>query len=201
MRWHTKYTCIDGKMQHPSDAKAQKHFQQVYLDFAGSSRNCYLELCIDGFNPFGMYGRSYSLQPIILTLYNLPPEIYLKIEFLFLSILLTGRNHPKRSLDVFMQPLIEELKGIWSRGVEAYDVSLKEIFNLRAVLMWTISDFSAYRILSGSTTHGRLPCPYCMADTDTFQLRHGRKKLVRLSQKIFAIKSYFSQKSSGVSNG
>ncbi|XP_024006122.1 uncharacterized protein LOC112082826 [Eutrema salsugineum] len=33
---------------------------------------------------------------------------------------------------------------------------------MRAVLMWTISDFPAYGMLSGWTTHGRLSCPYCL---------------------------------------
>ncbi|XP_020887737.1 uncharacterized protein LOC110230090 [Arabidopsis lyrata subsp. lyrata] len=46
---------------------------------------------------------------------------------------------------------------------------------MRAVLMWTISDFPAYGMLSGWTTHGRLSCPYCQDNTDAFQLRHGRK--------------------------
>lgn len=65
-------------------------------------------------------------------------------------------NHPKRSLDIFLQPLIEELKDLWVNGIEAYDISTKENFILRAVLMWTISDFPAYAMLSGWTTHGRL---------------------------------------------
>ena len=46
---------------------------------------------------------------------------------------------------------------------------------MRAVLLWTISDFPAYEILSGWTTHGRLACPYCMGSTYTFQLKNGRK--------------------------
>ena len=41
--------------------------------------------------------------------------------------------------------------------------------------MWTISDFPAYGMLSGWTTHGRLACPYCRGRTDAFQLKHGRK--------------------------
>ena len=41
--------------------------------------------------------------------------------------------------------------------------------------MWTISDFPAYGMLSGWTTHGRLSCPYCQDNTDDFQLKLGRK--------------------------
>ena len=46
---------------------------------------------------------------------------------------------------------------------------------MRAVLMWTISDFPAYGMLSGWTTHGRLSCPHFQDSTDAFQLKHGRK--------------------------
>ncbi|XP_010541813.1 PREDICTED: uncharacterized protein LOC104815196 [Tarenaya hassleriana] len=41
--------------------------------------------------------------------------------------------------------------------------------------MWTISDFPAYSMLSGWTTHGRLACPYCMDETDAFWLPNERK--------------------------
>ncbi|XP_019083890.1 PREDICTED: uncharacterized protein LOC109125847 [Camelina sativa] len=99
----------------------------------------------------------------------------MKREYLFLSILVPGRNHPKRSLDIFLRPLIEELQELWVYGVQAFDVSTKQNFNLKAVLMWTISDFPALGMLSGWTTHGRLSCPYCMEDTYAFQLKHGWK--------------------------
>ncbi|CAM8965059.1 unnamed protein product [Rhodiola kirilowii] len=33
---------------------------------------------------------------------------------------------------------------------------------MRAALMWTISDFPAYGMLSGWSTQGKLGCPYCM---------------------------------------
>lgn len=59
--------------------------------------------------------------------------------------------------------------------MEAYDVSRKENFTMRAALMWTISDFPAYGMLSGWTTHGKLACPYCMDETNSFWLPHGRK--------------------------
>lgn len=44
--------------------------------------------------------------------------------------------------------------------------------------MWTISDFPTYGILSGwSTTSAcRLACPYCMENTKSFMLKHGRKQ-------------------------
>ena len=175
MRWHAEHTSNAGEMCHPSDGEAWKHFNKVFPTFAGEPRNVYLGLCTDGFSPFGMSGHNYSLWPVIMTPYNLPPEMCMKQELMFLTILVPGPNHPKRSLDIFLQPLIEELKDLWINGIQTYDISTKQNFQLRAVLMWTISDFTAYGMLFGWTTHGRLACPYCMDQTDAFQLKNGRK--------------------------
>ena len=92
-----------------------------------------------------------------------------------MSILIRGPKHPKRFLDVFLQPLIEELKELWSTGAHTYDCSTKTNFTMRAILLWTIIDFPAYEMLSGWTMHRRLACPYCMGSTCAFQLKHGRK--------------------------
>ncbi|KAG7572298.1 Ribonuclease H-like superfamily [Arabidopsis suecica] len=72
----------------------------------------------------------------------------------------------------------ESIRKVWTQILTmavAYDVSLRNNFVMRAVLMWTISDFPAYGMLSGWTTHGRLSCPYCQDTTDAFQLKHGKK--------------------------
>lgn len=175
MRWHDEHSSPEGEMHHSSDAKAWKHFNQVYPDFAAESRNIYLGLSTDGFNPIGMNGEAHSVWPVIVTPYNLPPSMCMKKEFFYLSILIPGPKHPKKSLDIFLQPLIEELQSLWSDGVDAYDISRKENFKMRAMLLWTISDFPAYAMLSGWMTHGRLACPYCMDETQSFWLQNGRK--------------------------
>ena len=64
---------------------------------------------------------------------------------------------------------------LWRDDVEAYDISMKERFKMRTVLMWTISNFPAYGMLSGWTTHGRLACQYCQDETGAFWLSNGRK--------------------------
>ncbi|WZZ25915.1 hypothetical protein YC2023_009316 [Brassica napus] len=174
MRWHAEHS-TNGEIRHPSDAKAWKHFQSTYPEFAEERRNVYLGLSTDGFSPFGKHERQYSLWPVIVTPYNLRPSLCMRREFLFLSILVPGPDHPKRPLGVFLQPLIYELQQLWAHGFETYDVSYKENFQMRAVLMWTISDFQAYGMLSGWTTHGRLSYPYCQDDTYAFQLKNGRK--------------------------
>ncbi|KAL0439277.1 UNVERIFIED_CONTAM: hypothetical protein Slati_2410700 [Sesamum latifolium] len=59
--------------------------------------------------------------------------------------------NPFRTLSVTHStwpPLVEELNELWN-GVMTYDVSSTQMFNMRAALLWTISDFSGYAMLSG----------------------------------------------------
>jgi len=84
-------------------------------------------------------------------------------------------KNPGKKLDVFLRPLIDELKKLRLDGVHTYDIYRKEIFQLRAALIWIISDFPAYGMLSGWSTHGKLSCPYCMEHNKAFRLKHGGK--------------------------
>jgi len=56
---------------------------------------------------------------------------------------------------------------------------------MRAALMWTINDFSAYGMVSGWNTHGKLACPYCMENNKAFTLTNDSAfqwKLVNILQ-------------------
>ena len=46
---------------------------------------------------------------------------------------------------------------------------------MKAALMWTISNFPAYSMLSGWSTSEKLACPYCMKHSQAFTLTNGRK--------------------------
>ncbi|GKV48031.1 hypothetical protein SLEP1_g54870 [Rubroshorea leprosula] len=59
--------------------------------------------------------------------------------------------------------------------VETFDSFRKQNFTMRAMLMWTITDFLSYGMVSGWSTHGRQSCPYCMEMTRAFYLQNGRK--------------------------
>ena len=99
----------------------------------------------------------------------------MKNPYMFLTIVIPGPKNPGKHLDVFLRPLIDELKMLWSIGVNTYDAFRKQNFLMRVALMWTINDFSAYAMLSGWSTHRRLACPYCMEYTKSFILESGKK--------------------------
>ena len=95
--------------------------------------------------PFlGSLESNTLVGPILTTPYNMSPSMCMKKPFIFLSLLIPGPKNPKNHLGVYMQPLIDELKHLWSVGSMTYDISKKQNFNLRAALLWTISDFPAY---------------------------------------------------------
>ncbi|XP_021716595.1 uncharacterized protein LOC110684442 [Chenopodium quinoa] len=175
MTWHSKNPRVQGTMAHPSDSEAWKHLDNCFPEFASEPHNVRLGLCTDGFAPHGKFGGQYSCWPVILTPYNLLPSICMKRQFMFLSLLVPGPKNPKGNLDVYMQPLIEELKQLWEVGAHTYDISMKQNFNLRAAILWTVSDFPAYGMLSGWATSGKKACPYCMDKSKAFWLENGCK--------------------------
>ncbi|XP_057760534.1 uncharacterized protein LOC130980909 [Arachis stenosperma] len=96
-------------------------------------------------------------------------------EYFMLSSLIPGPKSPGNDIDIYLQPLIEELKELWEVGVETYDASKNETFQMYAALMWTISDFPAYAMLSGWSTKGKLACPCCNHGTCSNYLKYSHK--------------------------
>ncbi|XP_040960172.1 uncharacterized protein [Gossypium hirsutum] len=87
-----------------------------------------------------------------------PRNACMKQSSMILSMVIPGEKGPGNDIDVYMQPLIKELKQLWTR-VDAFDSSASESFTLRDCLLWTINDFPAYANLSGWSTKGRVACP------------------------------------------
>ena len=96
-----------------------------------------------------------------MTIYNIPPWMCMKQSYFLMPLLIPDPNAPSNDIDIYLQPLIEELKELWEVGVETYDNSKKEMFQLRACLLWTVSDFPAYDNLASWSTKGKYACPCC----------------------------------------
>ena len=60
-----------------------------------------------------------------------------------MSLLIPSLKSPSRDMDVFLRPIVDELKLLWAEGVDIYDASMKESFMMRASLLWTVNDFLA----------------------------------------------------------
>ncbi|CAN1777819.1 hypothetical protein LINPERHAP1_LOCUS14199 [Linum perenne] len=174
MVWHATEKTSDELIRHPRDSDAWKFFDNAHPDFANEPRNIRLGLATDGFNPFGVQSSSHSTWPVILIPYNTPPWLCMKQTGLILSSIIPGKKQPGNDIDIYLQPLIEELLTLWG-GVQTYDAAKKENFIMQASLMWTISDFPGLGTLSGWNTYSKYACPCCNVDAIPHRLEHSGK--------------------------
>jgi hypothetical protein len=127
MRWHK-----EGKresedpdiMSHPVDSEAWQALDYFDPKFARDPRSVRLDLSMNGFHPHSTDSHPYSCWPVFVTHYNLSPDKCLKEGFIFLALVILGPKEPNKQMNIFLQPLFEELKKIW-QGVDAYDSHLK----------------------------------------------------------------------------
>ncbi|CAL9012150.1 unnamed protein product [Prunus brigantina] len=175
LTWHAARKSIDGQMSHPADSPSWKLLDDKWPEFGNDPRNLRLALSSDGFNPHSSLSSRYSCWPVILVTYNLPPWLCMKRKFMMLTLLISGPKQPGNDIDVYLEPLIDDLKSLWDgiRGV--YDAHNGEYFTLRVALMWTINDFPAYGNLSGCVVKGYKACPICGDDTPSHRLKNGHK--------------------------
>ena len=77
--------------------------------FCLDPRNLRFGLSSDGFNPFKDLSSRYSCWPVILVTYNLPPWLCMVREILMLTLLIPGPKQPGNDIDVYLEPLVEDL--------------------------------------------------------------------------------------------
>ncbi|KAL9668370.1 hypothetical protein QQ045_002751 [Rhodiola kirilowii] len=102
--------------------------------------------------------------------YNLSPSMCMKKEFTILALLISGPKSRGKCLNVFMQPLIDELNYLWDTGVVTYDRYEKSTLTMKVVVIWTISDFPGLGMLGGLKCKGYKACPLCLHDIDAKHL-------------------------------
>jgi hypothetical protein len=79
MTWHAdRPDRDDGKLRHPSDARQWKTFDANLEEFCNEACNIRFALSADGMSPFNEIISTHNTWPVILTIYNLPPWLYLK---------------------------------------------------------------------------------------------------------------------------
>ncbi|KAA0064175.1 uncharacterized protein E5676_scaffold218G00570 [Cucumis melo var. makuwa] len=88
-----------------------------------------------------------------------------------MSLLIPNPRSSDKETDVYLQPLIEELKELWNFGLRTYDFLTGQFFQQHAALLWTINDFPTYGDLSRWSIKGYQACPICMGDRSSFGIR------------------------------
>ena len=162
-------------MSHPVDSLSWKRFDSLNPTFASEHRNVRLRLASDGFNPCSNKSIAHSTWPIVLIPYNLPQWICMKQPFFMFLLLIPSPTAPRNEIDMYLQPLIDELQELWEYEVATYDVVSKQNFRMHATILWTISDFLAHASLSRWSTKGQFSCLSCNKETCSYWLQHKRK--------------------------
>ena len=169
MTWHGSNVSSDGKMRGPHDSPQWDHIRDNHPGFESDMRNVHLGLCADGLNPHSQKRSTHSLCPVLLLNYNIPPWLTIKRFFIMMVLLIPGPEAvTARCIDVYLSPLLEELRELWTSGVACYDAARwrgESIFTLRAMLLWCVHDFPAYGMLAGTTNKGYCGCPICGPNT------------------------------------
>src|SRR5512133_4134492 len=102
----------------------------------------------------------------------------MKRKYIMMPIIIQGPKQPGNDIDVYLRPLVEDLKQLWKKeGVPVWDEDKQEEFNLRALLFVTINDWPALSNLSGQTNKGYRACTHCLDDTDSIYLDNCKKNV------------------------
>ncbi|XP_074266806.1 uncharacterized protein LOC141590093 [Silene latifolia] len=117
LTWHKNAKVNDGKLRHPADGLEWKHIDAKYPEFGKEPRNLRLALSTDGMNPFGNLSSQHSTWPVLLAIYNLPPYVCMKRKYLMLSLLISGPKEPGNDIDVYLVPLLDDLRTLWDEGI------------------------------------------------------------------------------------
>ena len=107
--------------------------------------------------------NSYSMWPVLVIPYNLPPMQCTDQSNCLMALLIQGPKSPGKDFNVFMQPLIRDLQILW-KGVLTRDVLAKpddaSLFLCIAIL-WCIHDYPALGTMSGRVISGYNACVRC----------------------------------------
>jgi hypothetical protein len=125
-------------------------------------------------NPFNERNNDHSTWPV--SLYNIPTYLCQKRKYLLLTILISGPKQPGIDINVFLEPLMEEMERLWRVGEPMYDAFRKEDFICRAIIFVTTNDYPALFVLSGQFK-GKIGCLVCLDATTWVYLDASKKKV------------------------
>jgi hypothetical protein len=97
---------------------------------------------------------------------------------MMLTILVSEPKQPGDRIDVYMRPLVDDLKILWKPDVpEVWDEYRREEFTVHAILFTTINDNTAHRNLSSQSKRKGAACPRCLENTCAVWLGHSKKDI------------------------
>jgi hypothetical protein len=91
-------------------------------------------------------------------------------------------------MDVFLEPLMKDMKILWETGVQMLDEYHKDSFTLRAIIFVTINDYPALFTLLGKFKE-KVGCAVCIDGTAYVSLT-ASKKIVYMRHRCFLLEGH-----------
>ncbi|GJY53588.1 uncharacterized protein Tco_0445252 [Tanacetum coccineum] len=107
--WHAEERKKDGKIRHVAHSPQWRNIDNIE-NFGEEIRNIRFGLSSDEINPFGNMSSRHNTWPVLLCIYNLPPWLCMKRKYIMMSLLIQGPKQPGNDIDVYLEPLIEDMK-------------------------------------------------------------------------------------------
>ena len=102
--------------------------------------------------------------------------------------MIQGPKHPGIDIDVFLEPLMQEMETLWREGIDIMDGFGRKEFTLRAIIFVTINDYQALFVLSGQVK-GKTGCTVCIGDT-VWTFLDGSRKVAYLGYRHFLVEGH-----------
>ena len=103
-------------------------------------------------------------------------------------MIISRPRQPGNDIDVFLEPLIEDMKKLWEDGVKMMDVSLKKELTLKAIIFVTTTNYLGLFSLSGQIK-GKLGCVVCI-DGTCYTYLSASKNMVYMRHRRFLVKKH-----------
>jgi hypothetical protein len=135
MRWHKegKHDSEDTNiMYNLANTEAREALDFFDPKYAREPRSVLLALSIDGFQPHSDANSLYSSWPVFVMPYSLLPNKCLKQGSVFLALVILCPKEPRKQVNIFLCPLIEEMKELWQGVDSTYVLSIYG----QSVIIW-----------------------------------------------------------------
>jgi hypothetical protein len=150
VHWHSEKRRENiEEIRHLVDETWWKIFDFQYPKFVAKSRNMRFALSIDETNPFDENRTMHSTWPVTLAMYNIPTCLCHKRKYLMLPILIQGPKQVGIDIDVFLEPLMEDMANLWNEGVRMRDQYQQKYFTLKEIIFVCIHDAPGGFTVSG----------------------------------------------------
>jgi hypothetical protein len=109
-----------------------------------------------------------------------------------LATLISGPKQAGDDIDVFLEPLMEDMQKFWEYGVTMWDEYSRQYFNLEAIIFYTINDNPACLSLTGQVK-GKTGCVVCVDQTKSIYLPSSSKLVYMWHHRFLPHKQKYRQ--------